>query len=37
MLIVAGSKQMAKEEQERRKEWLEIDAMNNDNIPAKLV
>ncbi|HFJ9281781.1 MULTISPECIES: hypothetical protein [Bacillus] len=37
MPIVAGSKQMAKEEQERRKERLEIDAMNNDNIPAKLV
>ncbi|PFL11743.1 hypothetical protein COJ07_30830 [Bacillus cereus] len=28
---------MAKEEQERRKERLEIDAMTNDNMPAKLV
>ncbi|PGM75906.1 hypothetical protein CN952_05115 [Bacillus cereus] len=37
MPIVAGSKQMAKEEQEQRKERLEIDAMNNDNMPAKLV
>ncbi|MEB9440572.1 hypothetical protein P4I98_20320 [Bacillus cereus] len=37
MLIVAGSKQMAKKEQERRKERLEIDVMNNDNIPAKIV